>query len=255
MDLALFERKSEFEWRIKPFGNMRVPGVIFADEALMRDMDDKVYEQVTNVATLPGIVEASYAMPDAHWGYGFPIGGVAAFDADAGRRGLGRRRRLRHLLRRAQPAHRPAHRRHRRGAEAQLADALFTRSRRAWAAPARSGWMPRRWTRCCAAARAGRWSAATARAADLERIEERGCMRGADPAQVSEQAKKRQRDEMGTLGSGNHYLEVQEVDRRSTTPQIAAAFGLQAGRHRGQHPLRLARARPPDRHRLPEAAW
>src|SRR5665811_2364266 len=84
MDLALFERKSEFEWHIKPFGKMRVPGVIFASETLLRDMDAKVYEQVTNVAMLPGIVEASWAMPDAHWGYGFPIGGVAAFDADAG---------------------------------------------------------------------------------------------------------------------------------------------------------------------------
>src|SRR3970040_1204462 len=84
MDLALFERKSEFEWHIRPFGNMHVPGVIFGSERLLREMDAKVYEQVTNVAMLPGIVEASWAMPDARWGYGFPIGGVAAFDADAG---------------------------------------------------------------------------------------------------------------------------------------------------------------------------
>jgi len=83
MDLALFERKSEYEWHIKPFGKMHVPGVIFASESLLREMDVKVYEQVTNVAMLPGIVEASWAMPDAHWGYGFPIGGVAAFDAEA----------------------------------------------------------------------------------------------------------------------------------------------------------------------------
>ena len=62
---------------------MRVPAVIYASEALVRDMDHKVYEQAVNVATLPGIVTASYAMPDAHWGYGFPIGGVAAFDPDA----------------------------------------------------------------------------------------------------------------------------------------------------------------------------
>src|SRR5512135_784882 len=83
MDLALLERESDFQWRIKPFGRMRVPGVIFGSETLLREMDAKVYEQVTNVAMLPGIVEASWAMPDAHWGYGFPIGGVAAFDADA----------------------------------------------------------------------------------------------------------------------------------------------------------------------------
>jgi tRNA-splicing ligase RtcB len=63
---------------------MRVPVVVFASEALLRDIDDKALEQAVNVAALPGIVGASYAMPDAHWGYGFPIGGVAAFDADAG---------------------------------------------------------------------------------------------------------------------------------------------------------------------------
>ena len=81
MDMARFRQRSDIEWEIEPFGAMRVPGVIYASEALIRDMDDKVYEQVVNVASLPGIVKASYAMPDAHWGYGFPIGGVAAFDA------------------------------------------------------------------------------------------------------------------------------------------------------------------------------
>ncbi|MFS8825120.1 RtcB family protein, partial [Synechococcus sp. R6-6] len=63
---------------------MRVPVLIFADEELIREMDDKVAEQASNVTTLPGIVGACYVMPDAHWGYGFPIGGVAAFDAEAG---------------------------------------------------------------------------------------------------------------------------------------------------------------------------
>ena len=84
VDIARLQRKSAEQWWIQPYGKMRVPAVIFATEALIRDMDEKVYEQVTNVATLPGIVKASYAMPDAHWGYGFPIGGVAAFDADKG---------------------------------------------------------------------------------------------------------------------------------------------------------------------------
>jgi tRNA-splicing ligase RtcB len=63
---------------------MRVPVVIYATEPLIRDMDNKVFEQAVNVATLPGIQKASFAMPDAHWGYGFPVGGVAAFDADEG---------------------------------------------------------------------------------------------------------------------------------------------------------------------------
>ena len=84
MDINRLQRTSEYQWRIDPTGAMRVPAVIFASEALIREMDDKVYEQVANVAKLPGIVKASYAMPDAHWGYGFPIGGVAAFDPEAG---------------------------------------------------------------------------------------------------------------------------------------------------------------------------
>ncbi|MGH9336624.1 MAG: RtcB family protein, partial [Vicinamibacteria bacterium] len=84
MDTSRFHRVSHTEWRVKPRGKMRVPSIIFATEDLIRAMDDKVYEQVTNVATLPGIEKASFTMPDAHWGYGFPIGGVAAFDADAG---------------------------------------------------------------------------------------------------------------------------------------------------------------------------
>src|SRR5574342_464870 len=84
MDLALLTKKSEFEWCIATSRKMRVPGIIYGSEELIREMDLKVYEQVVNVATLPGIQKASYAMPDAHWGYGFPIGGVAAFDADRG---------------------------------------------------------------------------------------------------------------------------------------------------------------------------
>src|SRR5438132_2086519 len=81
------ERLGPFEWRI-PVGTvdgMRVPGVVFATEELMeRAVQDRAVLQVANVATLPGIVKASFAMPDIHWGYGFPIGGVAAMDADDG---------------------------------------------------------------------------------------------------------------------------------------------------------------------------
>src|ERR1019366_429966 len=84
MDPNRFTRVDATSWRIEPHGSMRVPAIIYADENLIRDMDDKVYEQAANVAKLAGIVQASYAMPDAHWGYGFPIGGVAAFDPDQG---------------------------------------------------------------------------------------------------------------------------------------------------------------------------
>ena len=84
MDTNLFVQESDTTWRINPQGKMRVPAIIFADRSLIESMDEKVYEQITNVATLPGIVKAAYAMPDAHWGYGFPIGGVAAFDPEEG---------------------------------------------------------------------------------------------------------------------------------------------------------------------------
>ena len=83
MDSARFEKLSDTAWRIEPLGAMRVPAIIYASESLLNEMDDKVFAQATQVAMLSGIVQASYAMPDAHWGYGFPIGGVAAFDADA----------------------------------------------------------------------------------------------------------------------------------------------------------------------------
>ena len=85
MDPARFTRIDETAWRIELQGAMRVPAIIYADEQLIRDMDDQVYIQAANVATLPGIVQASYAMPDAHWGYGFPIGGVFPSAADSDR--------------------------------------------------------------------------------------------------------------------------------------------------------------------------
>src|SRR5438128_2109088 len=84
VDTSRLERVTDCEWRIPRRAGMRVPGILYATEDLVRGMDDKVVEQVTNVARLPGIVAASLAMPDAHWGYGFPIGGVAAFDPDEG---------------------------------------------------------------------------------------------------------------------------------------------------------------------------
>ena len=227
MDIALFERKSEFEWRILPFGRMGVPGVVFASEALLREMDAKVYEQVTNVAMLPGIVEASYAMPDAHWGYGFPIGGVAAFDPDKGgvvsAGGVGFDiscgvRTLHTGLRfdDIEPV------------KVRLADALYHTIP---AGMGSTGGIRLEAAQMDAMLRGGaRWAVERGfgEAADLERIEEGGCMRGADPSQVSEQAKKRQRDEMGTLGSGNHYLEIQRVTDVYAS-EIAAVFGVKPG--------------------------
>ena len=78
------KRKSVCQWVIEPFGAMRVPIHVFADETLVKAMDEQVFRQAANVAALPGVVKASCVMPDAHWGYGFPIGGVAGFDAEQG---------------------------------------------------------------------------------------------------------------------------------------------------------------------------
>ncbi len=215
MDTNRFTRIDSTTWRIEPYGAMRVPAVIYADENLIRDMDDKVYEQAANVATLPGIVQASYAMPDAHWGYGFPIGGVAAFDPEDG--GLvsaggvgfdiscGVRTMLTGLkISDVVPV------------QKSLADALYHQI------PAGLG------SRGAItldgvdmdAMLAGGASWAIERGwgetRDLDRIEEVG---------VSHRAKERQRREMGTLGSGNHYLEVQAV-ADIYDAKVAETFGL-----------------------------
>ncbi|MCK4957854.1 MAG: RtcB family protein, partial [Planctomycetes bacterium] len=84
MDTTRLKRIDEYQWQLKRSAGMSVPGIIYATAELIEGMDEKVLQQVTNVACLPGIVDASYAMPDAHWGYGFCIGGVAAFDPEKG---------------------------------------------------------------------------------------------------------------------------------------------------------------------------
>jgi tRNA-splicing ligase RtcB len=210
MDLSKLRRRSDTEWWIEPHGRMRVPGVLYATEPLVREMDDKVYEQVANVATLPGIERASYAMPDAHWGYGFPIGGVAAFDPDrggvvsAGGVGFDISCGVRLL-------HTGLTKRDVEPLKNKIADEL---ARSVPAGVGSAGHLRLEAGEMTAMLTGGaRWAVdrGYGSAADLERIEERGCMAGARPEEVSERAKHRQRDEMGTLGSGNHYLEVQRV--------------------------------------------
>ncbi len=227
MDVASLEKISDYAWRVPRSGRMRVPGVIYADEPLLRAMDDKVLQQVRNVAALPGIVGASYAMPDAHWGYGFPIGGVAAFDpaeggvVSAGGVGFDISCGVRTLLTGLTRAEVEPH-------KAALAGTLY---RHLPAGVGSTGGV-----HLSEAAmddmlcRGARWAvdAGFGDVADLARVEEHGAVAGADPAAVSALAKRRQRDELGTLGSGNHYAEVQEVERVFDTA-AAAAFGLAAG--------------------------
>ena len=227
MDLSQLERHGDFTWKLPRRGAMRVPGVIYGDAELLAEMDDKVAEQLRNVACLPGIVEAAYALPDAHWGYGFPIGGVAAFDPAEGgvisAGGVGFDiscgvRLLRTGLIRAELE----------PVKAALADALFETIP---AGLGRGGALHLDAAAMDAMLAGGAvWALAQGygEADDLARIEEGGRMAGALPDRVSEQAKHRQRNEMGTLGSGNHYLEIQEVDELFD-PAAARAFGLALG--------------------------
>ncbi|HEX7115225.1 MAG TPA: RtcB family protein [Steroidobacter sp.] len=227
MDLSRFTRRSQNVWEIAPQRAMRVPAVIYASESLLRAMDDKVYEQAVNVASLPGIVKASYAMPDAHWGYGFPIGGVAAFDPDeggvvsAGGVGFDISCGVRCL-------HTGLKRDDVMAVQKELADMLYYRI----PAGVGSTGLIRLDARSMDAMLAGgaQWAVESGWGVpeDLERIEEHGRVPGAKPGNVSQRAKDRQREQMGTLGSGNHYLEVQEVTA-VYDEAIAQAFGLRVG--------------------------
>ena len=224
MDPSRFTQVDATTWRVEPHGAMRVPAIIYADEALIRDMDDKVYDQAVNVATLPGIVQASYAMPDAHWGYGFPIGGVAAFDADeggvvsAGGVGFDISCGVRTMLT-GLSAHDIT------PVQESLAKSLY---RQIPAGLGSTGAIALDAIEMNAMLEGGaRWAIQQGwgEARDLERIEERGVMAGAQPEHVSERAKERQCREMGTLGSGNHYLEVQAVTE-IYDPNAAQVFEL-----------------------------
>ena len=204
---------------------MRVPVRVFASQKLVAAMDDKVFEQAANVATLPGIVDASFCMPDAHWGYGFPIGGVAAMDVRSGvisPGGIGFDINCGMRLVRTDlgwPEVRPKLR--------ELVDALAARvpagvgcqgfvriDRDGFREVLREGapWAVRRG-----------WGTPD----DLARTEAGGCFAGADPDCVSERAVERGVRQIGTLGSGNHYLEIQVLHREGIfDAELARAFGL-----------------------------
>ena len=227
MNLDLLQKISDQLWRIEARGPMRVPGLLFANEALLREMDDKVYVQLCNVASLPGIVGAACAMPDAHWGYGFPIGGVAAFDAreggviSAGGVGFDISCGVRTLL---TGLKKPAV----EAVKSKLAEALY---RAIPAGLGSTGQLHLGQHEMTAMLKGGaHWAVERGygRIADLARIEEQGCVTGAKPAQVSERARERQKAEMGTLGSGNHYLEIQHVVAVHD-PDIADTYGLAVG--------------------------
>ena len=226
MDIRL-ERIDKYRWLIPKTGAMRVPGMIYSNDLLFKEThQDQSLMQVANVATLPGILQHSLAMPDIHWGYGFPIGGVAAFSMDEGvvsPGGVGydincgcrlmttsiEASEIRPLIPGLVSAlfnHVPTG----VGSKGSLRLSLKEISE---VAEQGALWAVRR---------------GYGLHEDLVRTEDHGAMREADPAVVSERARKRGLDQLGTLGSGNHFLEVQIVER-ILDPEIAGAFNLFEG--------------------------
>lgn len=226
MDLTQVEAVDPCTWSLpaRPGqGEVR----FFGTRELLAAMDEKVMEQITNVAKLPGLAGCAMTMPDAHWGYGFPIGGVAAFDPEAGgiisaggvgfdiscgirflRTGLDRKDLLPVLRKVSDSLFRDIPAGVGEGGELRFTPAELDRVLQGGA----------------------RWAVGEGfgTAEELEFVEEHGCMGEAVAANVSPLAKSRQRGEMGTLGSGNHYLEVQWVERIDDA-EAAAAYGLHEG--------------------------
>lgn len=207
--------ETPYRFRIERDGAMRVPGIVFASrELLPHDQGDMALQQVANVATLPGIVRASFAMPDVHWGYGFPIGGVAAtdiedggvispggvgFDISCGVRLLVSNGSNRDRMRERLPA------------IMDRLDRAIPRgvgTKGVWRLPDRDILQQ---VLTGGARFAVEQGYGVTR--DLERCEDGGVMAGADAGAVSERAVERGLDQIGSLGSGNHFLEVQTVDR------------------------------------------
>ena len=211
MKMQDLNKVTDYQWEVPRSGDMKVPGEIFSSAQLVQEMDEKVKEQVSNVACLPGIVKASLAMPDAHWGYGFPIGGVGAFDSEKGvvcMGGVGFDiscgvRTLRTSLMKEDLD---------QSKLSQLADALY---RDVPAGLGSTGEIRLNLEKIDEVLMGGAiWAVENGYGTkeDLKFVEEEGRIDGADPTKVSMDAKKRQYQQIGTLGSGNHYLEVQFVD-------------------------------------------
>jgi tRNA-splicing ligase RtcB len=207
------EQIDENRWRIPMRFNpaMRVPGIVYADNELIEQiLHDNALEQVVNVATLPGIVGHSLGMPDIHWGYGFPVGGVAATDAETGvvsPGGIGFDincgvRLLATDLLRDQI----------KGQADRLADALF---RTLPSGVGGEGMVSLNAQEMCKVmVRGSAWAIEHGYGLeeDLELTEEGGCLAGADPSKVSQHALQRGMKQLGSLGSGNHFAEVQYVE-------------------------------------------
>ncbi len=228
MDLSRLKQIDECSWTVPPApGEARGDVRLYGSRELLATMDDKVIEQITNVARLPGLVGPAMTMPDAHWGYGFPIGGVAAFDPEQGgiisAGGVGFDiscgiRCLRTNLQLQDVA----------GELPSLARELSERIPAGVGEEGEIKLAPDALDEVLTGGAQWAVEHGYGAAADLEFVEERGREAGPVAENVSVLAKKRQRGEMGTLGSGNHYLEVQVVDRIHDEA-AAQAYGLRPG--------------------------
>lgn len=224
MNIHDFKKIAPYSYQMEPVGHMRVPALLYADEELLAGMEGDVLKQLANVSTLPGIVGNAMAMPDAHLGYGFPIGGVAGFDPSqggvisAGGVGFDIACGVRTILTGIPKDKILDH-------QKNLADLLFKKI------PAglgtKKGLKISNREMDHMLAQGAHWAVdkGYGEATDLEKTEESGFAAGADPDSVSDRARKRLDKEMGSLGSGNHYLEVQVV-HDIFDPETAQAYGL-----------------------------
>src|SRR5688500_11306992 len=219
------KRLEPYLWEIPRSGEMLVPGRVYASAGRMEEIrGDESIQQVKNVAQLPGIVGWSLAMPDIHWGYGFPIGGVAATDAGHGAispGGVGYDINCGVRLARTDLAAEAV-----QGRLPRLLDELFAAVPSGVGAEGAISKLSRPEPRRILE-RGATWAVERGygEADDLEHTEERGCLDGADPSELSDRAEERGLAQVGTLGSGNHFLEVQRVAEIHDA-EVAEAFGL-----------------------------
>ncbi|HEX3035561.1 MAG TPA: RtcB family protein [Thermodesulfobacteriota bacterium] len=217
----------DYLWEIPKRGGMRVPGRVYASERMLKDIrQDRSLEQVVNVAHLPGIQKYSIAMPDIHWGYGFPIGGIAAMDVDEGvisPGGVGYDINCGVRLMGTNLTEEDV-----RPKLRELVAELFNRVP---CGVGVSGALKLSKSDYKALIDKGaKWAIENGfgEAEDLERIEDHGAFPGGDLDAISKKAFERGNDQVGTLGSGNHFLEVDVVDQ-VFNPAVADAFGLSRG--------------------------
>jgi tRNA-splicing ligase RtcB len=228
METRELHRTGTYTWELPATGGMRVPGRIFADAALAGALSgDGSLDQVANVAHLPGILCCSLAMPDIHFGYGFPIGGVAAFDVDEGvvsPGGVGYDINCGVRLLATD-----LHVADLQGKIKPLVDQLFRDVPSGVGSSGAIAKLPRKEMERVLVEGAG-WAVKQGYGsrADLDHTEDGGALPGADPDAVSERAYARGQDQVGTLGSGNHFLEIQTVDEIFDR-EAAAAYGLHEG--------------------------